>query len=126
MTFPNEEDRISFSKYYTPTLEIKYYNVLIYLQPFYDIPIKNKEQTFKAITELIGHDDYTTGNSLTYEYFCNAYKLIAIDLSKQNSELENQQINFTGKLEQDAAIFFIMEELVTTGIKFEQNSLTIV
>ena len=24
------------------------------------------------------------------------HKLIAIDLSKQNSELENQQINFTG------------------------------
>ena len=45
LAFPNEEDRSSFSKYDTPTVEIKDYNVLIDLQPFYDIPIKSKEQT---------------------------------------------------------------------------------
>ena len=123
MTFPNEEDRSSLSKYYTPSIEIKYYNVLIDLQPFYDIPIKNKEQTYKAITELFNHDNSTTGS---YEYFCKHYKLIAIDLSKQNSDFKNQQINFVGKLEQNATIFFISEELVTTGIKFKQNSLTAV
>ena len=69
LAFPNEEDRSYFSKYYTPTAEIKDYNVLIDLQPFDDLPIKNKEQTYKAITELLNDDDYTTGNSLTYEYF---------------------------------------------------------
>ena len=126
LAFPNEEDISSFSKYYTPTVEIKDYNVLIDLQPFYDIPIKNKEQTYKAITVLFNHDNYATGNSLTCEYFCNTYKLIAIDLSKQNSDFKNQQINFVGKLEQNAAIFFITEELITTGIKFEQNTLTII
>ena len=89
LAFPNEEDRSSFSKYYTSTVEIKDYTVLIDLQPFYDIPIKNKEQTYKAITELFNHDSYTTGNSLTYEYFCKHYKLIAIDLSKQNSDFKN-------------------------------------
>ena len=99
LAFPNE---FSFSKYYTPTVEIKDCNVLIDLQPFYDIPIKNKEQTYKAITELINHDNYTTRNSLTYEYFCKHYKLIAVDLSKQNSDFENQQINFIDKLEQNA------------------------
>ena len=108
MAFPNEEHRSSFSKYYTPTVEIKDYNVLIDLQHFYDIPIKSKEQTYKAITELINHDNYTTGNSLTYEYFCNHYNSIAIDLSKQNSEFKNQQINFVGKLEQNVTIFFII------------------
>ena len=121
LAFPNEEDRSSFSKYYAPIVEIKDYNILIDLQPFYEIPIKTKEQTYKAITELINHDIYTTGNSLTYEYFCKHYKLIAIDLSKKN-----QQINFIGNLEQDARKFFITEELATTGLKFEQNSLTIV
>ena len=45
LAFPNEEDRSSFSKYDTATVEIKDYNVLIDLQPFYDIPIKSKEQT---------------------------------------------------------------------------------
>ena len=74
LTFPNEEDRSSFSKYYTPIFELKDYNFLIDLKPFYDIPIKNKKQTYKAITELIVHDVYTTGNSLTYEYFCK-YKI---------------------------------------------------
>ena len=88
LAFPNEEDRSSFSKYYTSTVEIKDYNILIDLQPFYDIPIKNKEQTYKAITELINHDNYTTGNSLTYEYFCRHYKMIAIDLSKQNLDFK--------------------------------------
>ena len=52
MAFPNEEDQSSSFKYFTPTVEIKDCNVLIDLQPFYEIPIKNKEQTYKAITEL--------------------------------------------------------------------------
>ena len=107
-------------------VEIKDYNVLIDLQPFYDIPIKNKEETYKNIIELFNHDNYTTGNSFDYEYFSKHYKLIAISLSKQNSDFKNQQINFIGKLENNAAIFFIIEGKMTTGIKFEQNSLTIV
>ena len=65
LAFPDEEDRSSFSKYYTPTVEIKDYNVLFDLQSFDDISIKNKEQTYRAIRELVNHDDYTTENSLT-------------------------------------------------------------
>ena len=126
LSFPNEEDRSSLSKYYLPNVEIKDYNVLIDLQPFYEIPIKNKEQTYKDIAELINYDNYTTGISLNYEYFCKHYKLISVDLSKQNSDFKNQQINFVGKLEQNATIFFIIEEKVTTGIQFEQDSLTVV
>ena len=99
LAFSNEEDRSSFSKYFTPTVEIKDYNVLIDQQPLFEIPIKNKEETYKAITELITDGDFTTGNSLSYEYFCTHFKLIPIDLSKQNSEIENQQINFIGRLE---------------------------
>ena len=49
LAFPNEEDT-SFSKYYTPTVEIKDYNVIVDGEPFYEIPIKNKEETYKAIT----------------------------------------------------------------------------
>ena len=98
---------------------------LIDQQPFYEIPIKNKEETYKAITELIRNDDYTTDNLLNYQYFSTHYKLITIDLSKQNTDLD-QQINFIGKLEQDAIIFFIMEKKQQTGLEFSQNSLTIV
>ena len=70
--------------------------------------------------------NYTTANSLTFEYFCKHYKLIAIDLSKQNSNFKNQQINFIGKLKQNATIFFITEEKINTSIRFAQNSLIIV
>ena len=48
LAFQNEEDRRSFSKYNTPTVEIKDYNVIIDGEPFYEIPIKNKEETYKA------------------------------------------------------------------------------
>ena len=90
------------------------------------IPIKNKEETYKAITELIRRDLLRTGNEFNFEYFCEHYKLIAIDLSKQKSGLKNQQMNFIGRLEQNATIFFIVEEKVTAGLESLQNSLTIV
>ena len=90
LTFPNEEDRSSFSKYYMPTVEIKDYKVILDGQtPFYEVPIRNKEETYKANIELIENDNHTTGNSFNYEYFYN--RLIAIDLSKQNSGCKNQQ-----------------------------------
>ena len=63
---------------------------------------------------------------LDYQYFSTNFKLIAIDLSKQKDDLENQQINFTVKLEQDAAIFYIIEEEQGIDLEFSQNSLTIV
>ena len=126
LAFPNEEDRSRFSKYYTPTVEIKDYNVIIDAEPFYEIPIKNKEETYNSITELIRSDLVRTGNEFDFDYFCEHYKLIAIDLSKEKSDLKNQQINFIGKLEQNATIFFIIEEKETTGLEFLQNSLTIV
>ena len=37
LAYENEEDRLSFSKYYTPTVEIKDYNVLIDQKPFFRI-----------------------------------------------------------------------------------------
>ena len=99
LAFVNEEDRSSFSKYYTPTIGIEDSNTLIDQKPFFEIPVKNKEETYQATIELIRNAHYTRGNSLDYEYFSTHYKLIAIDLSKQ-TELENsdvkQQINFIG------------------------------
>ena len=87
LPFENEEDKSSFSKYYTLTLEIKDDNVLIDQKPFFEIPIKNKEETYQVITELIRNSAYTTGNLSDYEYFSAHYKLIAIDLSKQDIHL---------------------------------------
>ena len=75
---------------------------------------------------MVRDGDFTTGKSLNYEYFIKHYKLIAIDLRKQKNDLGNQQINFIGKLEQDAKIFFIIEEKHKTGLEFLKNSLSIV
>ena len=88
LAFPNEEDRRSFPNYYTPTVEIKDYNVIIDGEPFYWITMKNKEETYKAITVLVRNDLLRTGNEFDFDYFSKHYKLIAIDLSKQKSDLK--------------------------------------
>ena len=121
--------RTSFSKYYVPKVKIKDFNVLIDVKPFFEIPVKNKEETYEAIIEMSRSNDYTTGNLLDYKYFKDHYKVIAIDLSKQ-IELENldlkQQINFIGRLEEDATMFFILDKKEETTFDFSQNSVVIV
>ena len=129
LSFENEEDRTSFSNYDVLKAEIKDYNFIIDGKPFFEIPVKNKEETYEKIIEISKNSYYTTGNLLDYEYFKDHYKLIAIDLSKQ-SELENgdikQQISFIGRLEQNATMFFIIEKKEETTIDFSQYSATIV
>ena len=48
--------------------------------------IKNEEETYKQIIEMGRNNDYTTDNLLNYEYFSKHYKLIAIDLSKNQKK----------------------------------------
>ena len=91
LTFENEDNRTYFSKYYVPKVEIKEFNVLIDGKPFFEIPVRNKEEAYEAIIEMTKNNDYGTGNLLDYEYFQDHYKLIAIDLSKQ-IELENSDL----------------------------------
>ena len=116
LSFENEDDRTSYYEYSLPSVEIKDYNVLIDENAFFELPIKNIEETYEKIIRITDHSGYyTRGNLLDYEYFKEHYKLIAIDLSKQ-IELENkdikQQINFIGNLERDdgAVMFFIIEK----------------
>ena len=105
--------------------------MLIDGRSFFDIPIKNKEETYEQIIEKGRSNDYTTGNLLDYEYFSKHYRLIPIDLSKQ-IELEDpdlkQHINFIGRLErnEEATMFFIIEKSEKTIFEFSQNSATIV
>ena len=62
LSFENENDRISFSKYYTLNVELKYFNVFIDGKSFFDT--KNKEKAYKKIIEIESNNDYTTGNLL--------------------------------------------------------------
>ena len=69
LSFETEEDRTSFSKYYVPKVEIKDCNVIIDGKPFFEIPVKNKEETYEKIIEISKNNDCATGNLLDYEYF---------------------------------------------------------
>ena len=131
LSFESEEDRTSFSNYYTSKVDIIDFNVLIDGKKFFDLPIKNKEESYEEIIEMSKNNVYITGNLLDYEYFSNHNKLITIDLSKQ-VELENpdlkQQIDFTGKLEENngATMYFIIEKSEETTFCFSQNSVSII
>ena len=115
----NEDDRTSFSKCYTPSVEIKDFNVLIDGKSFFDVPVKNKEEARKKIIEMSKNNDYTTGNLLDYDYFSNYYKLIAIDLSKQ-IELENPNLN--NKLILLVSLKKIMEQQCFSSLKNQKNN----
>ena len=49
LSFENEDNRTSFSNYYTPKVEKKAFNVLIKGKRFLHVPIKNKEAYEKII-----------------------------------------------------------------------------
>ena len=119
-----------FSKYYTTKIEIQDLNWLITGKIFFDVPVKNKEETYEKSFEMSKNNDYITSNLLYYKYFSKHYKLIAINLSKQ-IELENpdlkQLINFIGKLEDDeAAMFFIIEKSEETTSEFSKRFVSII
>ena len=85
----------------------------------FDQPIKSYIKTYENIRKIKTgqRDDYTTGCLLDYNYFKNHYKMIALDLSKQQTldvdPKAIQQINFTGYLDGNDSrlIFFIIEEV---------------
>ena len=68
---------------------------------------------------------------LDYSYFKDHYKLIAIDLSKQQG-LDGdpraiQQINFTANLDKEGntTTFFIIEEAKETVLDFSQGTVKV-
>ena len=116
MSVKDDDSRESHNQYHLPTVQIKDYNVIIDGRNFFDQPIKNDLKTFDNIKKIVTGqgDDYTTGWLLDYSYFKKYYKLIAIDLSKQqDADLKAiQQIIFTENLDREEGLtmFFIIEE----------------
>ena len=118
-------DRQSFSRFCLPNVMIKDYNVIIDKLAFFDLPIKTEEEAYEKIIDISRNNEYTTGNLIDFDYFKKHYKLIVIDLSKQQVLQENedliQQINFIGRLENAANIFIIIEKKENTILEFSQN-----
>ena len=111
---------------YLPQVMAKDFNVIIDKLAFFDLPIKTEEEAYKKVIDISRNNEYTTGNLLDYDYFKKYYKLIAIDLSKQQVLQENedliQQINFIGRLEEAVNVFIIIEKKKEhTILEFSQN-----
>ena len=83
-----------------------------------DQPINSNLKTYENIRKVATGqgDDYRTGCLLDYSYFKENYRIIVIDLSKQQvldvDPRAIQQINFTANLDRagDTTMFLIIEE----------------
>ena len=125
LAYQTADARQSFHQFYLPKVMVKDYNVIIEELAFFDLPVKTEEEAYEKIIDISKNNKYTTGNLLDYDYFKKYYKLIAIDLSKQQVLQENedliQQINFIGRLEEAAHVFIIIEKKEHTILEFSQN-----
>ena len=100
---------------------------------FFDQPIKNNKVTYENIRNIAisQGDDYTTGCLLDYAYFTNTYKMIAVDLSKQQALDADpraiQQINFTANLDRagNTRVYFIFEEAKENILDFSQGTVKV-
>ena len=132
LAFENDDQRTSNKRSYIPNVEIKDYNVMIDEKNFFDQPVRNDKVTYENIRKIaIGQgDDYTTGCLLDYTYF-KKYKMIAIDLSKQQALDTDpraiQQINFKANLDRDGntRFYFIHEEVKETIFEFSQGTVKV-
>ena len=126
LAFENDTQRTITKGYYLSNVEIIDYNIMINGENFFDQPIKNNKVTYENIRKIARGqgDDYKTGCLLDYLYFKNIYKMIAVDLSKQQALDADpraiQQINFTANLDRPGKkrIYFILEEVKTNYFKF--------
>ena len=124
LAYQTADNRQSFSQFFSSKVMVKDFNVIIDKLAFFDLPIKTEEEAYEKIIHISRNNEYTTGNLLDYGYF-KKYKLIAIDLSKQQVLQENedliQQINFISRLEEAANVFIIIEKKENTILEFFQN-----
>ena len=99
----------------------------------FDQPIKNDLKTYYNIRKIATDqgNNSTTGCLLDYPHFKKFYKLIAMNLTKQQKldadSKEIHQINFTGKKdrEEGATKFFIIKEVKNSFRFFKRNTWSI-
>ena len=133
LAFENDAQRINNKRYYIPNVKIKDYNVMIDGKNFFDQTVKNDKVTYDYIRKVTTGqgDDYTTGCLLDYIYFKNYYKMIAVDLSKQQALDADpkaiQQINFTANLDRavNTRLYFILEGAKETVFEFSQGTVKV-
>ena len=100
---------------------------------FFGQPINSMTKTYENTRKIATDqgDDYTIDCLLDYSYFKENYKMIAIDLSKQQALDADpraiQQIDFTANLERagNTTIFFITEQAKETVLDFSQGTVKV-
>ena len=132
LPYENDNHRRIHDRYYLSNVEIKDYNIMINGENSFDQPIKNNKVTYENRKIATGQgDDYTAGCLLDYPYFADTYKMIAVDLSKQQvldaDPRAIQQINFTANLDRagNTRIYFILEEAKETILHFSQGTVKV-
>ena len=68
-----------------PLVEIKDFNALTDNKPFFDQPVKSKQEAYEKLIGMSRNNDHKRWNLLDYMYHQNYHKLIGIDLSRQTS-----------------------------------------
>ena len=138
LSFESDVYQKSYKQYYLPTVEIKDYNVVIDSRNLFNNLINNKIiKNYLKTNDNIRKtatgqgDDYITGCLLDYPFFKKYYKLIAMDLSQQQTLDANpnamQQMTFTGNLtrEEGGRIYFIIEEAKETVLGFSKGTVKV-
>ena len=133
LSFENENDITSHSTYYLPKVEVKDYNLMIDGKNVFDQPINSDLKTYENIRRIATGqgDDYTTGCLLDYSYFKENYKMVVIDLSKQQvldaDPTAIQQICFTANLDRagNTTMFSIIEEAKESVLNFSQETVKV-
>ena len=133
LAYENATQRTSAKDYYLPNVGIKNYNVMINGENFFGQPIKDIKVTYENIRNVATgkRDDYTTVCLLDYPYFRDSYKMIAVDLSRQQALDADpraiQQINLTANLDRagNTRIYFILEKTKETKLDFSQGTVKV-
>ena len=99
---------------------------------FFDQPVKSDKVIYENIGKITisQGDDYITGCLLDYTYFKKYYKMIAVDLRKQQvldaDPKAIQQINFRANLDRaNTRLYFILEETKETVFEFLQGTVKV-
>ena len=133
MVFENDAQRTNNKRYYISNVQIKDYNVVIDGKNFFDQPVQDDKVTYENIRKIATGkgDDYTTGFLLDYSHFKDHYKIIPVNLSKQQALdadcKATQQINFAALLDRvgNTRFYLILEEAKETVFEFSQGTVKV-
>ena len=133
LAYENVTQITSAKGYYLSNVEIKDYDIMINGENFFDQPIKDNKVTYGNISKICtgSGDDYACALLLDYSYVKDIYKMIAVDLSKQQALDTDprtiQQINFTANLDNtgNTRIYLILKEAKETILNFAQGTVKV-